>query len=91
MKKTKKMGIGVVAAFLIIAFPLLSVGSAKEKEVLIAGIASMTGPVAEHIVCGILAMEDAFAFFNKNGGVDGVKIKFEYHDNRFKVPDSVSI
>jgi len=91
MKKTKKMVIGIVAAFLIITFPLLSVGSAKEKEVLIAGIASMTGPVAEHIVCGIMAMEDAFAYINKNGGVDGVKIKFQYHDNRFKVPDSVSI
>ena len=51
----------------------------------------MTGPVAEGIEPGILAMEDAFTHFNNNGGVDGVKIKFKWYDDRFKVPDTVSI
>lgn len=83
--------IGCVMSIILIGASLNGVAFAKEKEVLIAGLAAMTGPVSEHCVPGIIGMEDAFAYINKKGGVDGVKIKFKRQDNRYKVPEAVSI
>ncbi len=81
----------VFFAVLFVGAPLLSVSSAKDKEVFIGGVCAMTGPVSEQIVSGVLGMEDAFKYFNDHGGVDGVKIRFKYHDNRYKVQEAVSI
>jgi len=91
MKMIVKILMSIFLVVLFVGFPFLSVTSAEEKEVLIAGVCAMTGPVSEQIVSGVLGMEDAFAYFNKTGGIDGVKIKFQWHDNRYQVPEAVSI
>lgn len=91
MKKTVRMPIMGVLVIFLFCFCLVSGGDAKEKEVLIAGICGASGPVSEQVVPGVLGMEDGFAYFNKKGGLKGVKIKYVWHDNRYKVPEAVSI
>ena len=91
MKATMKfMCVSVLTVF-IICGGLASTSPAAEKEVLIAGIFPLTGPVSDYAAPGLVAMEDYFAYVNKQGGVDGVKIKLKYEDNRYKVPEAISI
>lgn len=89
-KETKIFGVILLVSFMV-GVGLFSICSAAEKEVLIVGIIPATGPVADFAVRGLLAMQDAYDYFNKQGGIDGVKVNFKWEDNRYKVPEAISI
>ncbi|MDY7035988.1 MAG: ABC transporter substrate-binding protein [Thermodesulfobacteriota bacterium] len=91
MRTTKKVYFVVCLAAFLVFFSFLSNGSAASKQALIAGICPMTGPVADFSVTGITGMQDAFAYFNKKGGVKGVQLLLKWEDNRYKVPQAISI
>jgi branched-chain amino acid transport system substrate-binding protein len=85
------MLICILFGVLLVCPSLISLGFAIEKEVFIAGICSVTGPAADVAKPAAVALEDAFNYFNKTGGIEGHKIRYVWDDNRYKVPEGVSI
>ncbi|MDY7036048.1 MAG: ABC transporter substrate-binding protein [Thermodesulfobacteriota bacterium] len=91
MKAAMKFMFGFLLVAFIIFNVLVSVGRTAEKEVLVGGIVALTGPVSDYTSEMVVGIEDYFAYVNKNRGVDGVKIKFKYDDNRYKTKEAILI
>jgi len=88
--------VSTVTAFLIIALLLSSAcaggppAAEAEKTVKVGHIAFSTGPVGD---CGLPAAQmagDMVRWINDHGGIDGVKIEFNWIDSGYEVPRSVA-
>ena len=97
MRLNNKMKIMVSAVTALLIFALLLSSAcagkppaAEEKTVKVGHIAFSTGPVGD---CGLPAVQmagDMIRWINEGGGIDGVKIEFNWIDSGYEVPRSVA-
>lgn len=73
---------------LIFLMALSTVASAQEVK--IGGIMDTTGATSDVGKDYALGMEEAFRYFNEQGGVNGKKIKYTWFDYGYRIPEAIT-
>jgi len=87
----KKIGIHMALVFILAAVILMgSASGAAAKEIKIGGIMDTTGATSDVGKDYALGMDEAFRYFNEQGGVNGKKIKFIWFDYGYRIPEAMT-
>ena len=87
----KKIGIHMALVFILAAVILMGFASgAAAKEIKIGGIMDTTGATSDVGKDYALGMDEAFRYFNEQGGVNGKKIKFIWFDYGYRIPEAMT-
>ena len=87
----KKSILFVVVALLTLGLAAGPVLAADPKEIVIGGIFDITGPTSDVGKDYAQGAQDAAAYINKNGGVDGIPIRLIPNDYAYAVPKAVNL
>ena len=87
----KKIGIQIALLFMLVAVVLTGFASAAAaKKIKIGGIMDTTGATSDVGKDYALGMDEAFRYFNEQGGVNGKKIKFIWFDYGYRIPEAMT-
>ena len=88
--KTKSIVI-VTGLFLMVSLVMAGTVAAAPKAIVVGGIFDISGATSAVGKDYAQGCQDAAAFINKNGGVDGTPIKLIPNDYAYKVPKAVTL
>jgi branched-chain amino acid transport system substrate-binding protein len=79
-----------LATFILVYESVLAAESAKPKEITIGWLGDMSGPVSSLAKQHHMMSSIYFDYLNKQGGIDGVKIKMVTTDTHYQAPRVIS-
>lgn len=88
--RKKSVFILMLAAFIFTALGGVSPAMAKDKQVVFLDLTDMTGAIAGLAGPASQMCEATFKYYNDQGGIDGVKIKYIGVDTRYDVARALS-
>ena len=87
----KKISIHVALIFILAAAILMVAAPvAGAEKIKIGGIMDTTGATSDVGKDYALGMDEAFRYFNEQGGVNGKKIKFIWFDYGYRIPEAMT-
>ncbi len=87
----KKIGTHLALMFLLAVVILMGFASSTAaKKIKIGGIMDTTGATSDVGKDYALGMDEAFRYFNEQGGVNGEKIKFIWFDYGYRIPEAMT-
>lgn len=88
MKKNtyQKLLIPILALIFLMGFSAVAVA----KTIKVGGLNDTTGATSDVGKDYALGMEEAFKFFNEQGGVNGKKIKYRWFDYGYRIPEAIT-
>ncbi len=80
----------VLVTVLVAIFLAGWASSAVAEEIRVGGIMDTTGATSDVGKDYAIGMEEAFKYFNEQGGVNGKKIKYTWFDYGYRIPEAIT-